>query len=361
MGAQRIRATRSDAETAEAVTQENERLQWRVNFGERTDRALEMVDSERELRQMICAAGGSMGGLARLVILPPAGRQAMDRGRVPRCQAVRTGMLSISRWDDVDGCCHFDDPRTDGGWSVCVPVRSSSVDLGVIQIALTSAPDAHEVGALESLARRTAMKLALLREHTRPRTDDLDPLTGLLERDAFEQQFDDMMQRREMFAMALCDVDGFLALNDEYGHEAGDRALRRFGQILLKTLRPSDLLCRYGGAEFAVLFPATSALDAAAALERVREALALSLTESNEPLFTVSSGVADSEQGITPDEIVATADMALLLAKEQGRNRVVIAGEETAVHLFGEKLLDPEPVIEPDILIEPDAIELDEE
>lgn len=192
------------------------------------------------------------------------------------------------------------------------------------------------------MARRVGTKLTLLREQTRPSSGNTDPLTGLLNRTTFEQQVDDMMDRGESFSMALCDLDAFIPLTDTYGHEAGDRAIRTFGEALKETLRPDDVLARFGGAEFAVVFPATSAIDTAAAAERVRETLALNLTGGNAPIFTCSFGIADSEQGRNLDEIVATADMALLLAKEQGRNRVVIAGEETAVHLFGDRLLEPD-------------------
>ena len=83
-----------------------------------------------------------------------------------------------------------------------------------------------------------------------------------------------------------------------------------------------------------MLFPHTSTLDVSSALERVRERLALRLTEAEVIPFTASFGVADSNQADNIEELILTADDALLLAKQRGRNRVVIAGEETYMELF---------------------------
>ncbi len=115
-------------------------------------------------------------------------------------------------------------------------------------------------------------------------------------------------------------------LNDTHGHESGDRALRLFARVLRDSVRPADIVARYGGEEFVVVLPDCDAEHATAVLERVRENLALTLTHAGVPAFTVSFGVATSDDGTTFDEIAARADEALLAAKASGRNRVLIAG-----------------------------------
>ena len=114
-------------------------------------------------------------------------------------------------------------------------------------------------------------------------------------------------------------------LNDTHGHEAGDQALRLFSRVLRDSVRPADIAARYGGEEFVVVLPDCNIETATAVLERVRERLALALTNGRVPSFTVSFGLAASAAGDTFDEIVALADHALLAAKSDGRNRVVLA------------------------------------
>jgi len=105
----------------------------------------------------------------------------------------------------------------------------------------------------------------------------------------------------------MCDLDHFKELNDTFGHETGDRALRLFAQTLASTLRSQDLVCRYGGEEFALVLPSCSAADACRALEMVRGTLGLEAFE-NEDL----------------PGVLGRADAALFEAKEQGRNRIVV-------------------------------------
>ncbi|MGH9398989.1 MAG: GGDEF domain-containing protein, partial [Thermoanaerobaculia bacterium] len=127
-------------------------------------------------------------------------------------------------------------------------------------------------------------------------------------------------------AVALFDLDRFKSVNDSLGHAAGDLAIRRFGEILRTAVRVTDVACRYGGEEFAILFPASDALSARAVAERVRLALEAEGFQFDAVPFriTVSAGIADLA-GAEPagrDEILFRADKALYAAKERGRNRV---------------------------------------
>ena len=128
-------------------------------------------------------------------------------------------------------------------------------------------------------------------------------------------------------SVAMADLDHFKRLNDTFGHAAGDRALRNFAQVLRATMRPSNLVARWGGEEFVVVLGDCTADEAAAALNRVRKALAASLADGTHPACTVSFGVAEfPAHGNDLDGLVHQADGALYQAKQGGRNRVVIAG-----------------------------------
>ena len=120
----------------------------------------------------------------------------------------------------------------------------------------------------------------------------------------------------------MLDIDHFKQYNDTHGHLEGDRLLTRLAEVLLKELRDTDYVFRYGGEEFLVLLPNTELLMAHAAAERLRAAV------EREVGVTISLGVAvflDSMQG--KESLVKAADAALYRAKNGGRNRVEIADD----------------------------------
>jgi diguanylate cyclase (GGDEF)-like protein len=157
-----------------------------------------------------------------------------------------------------------------------------------------------------------------------------DELSGLASRRYFETRLSEEWARLERYgapvAVALFDLDRFKLLNDSLGHAAGDSAIRRFGQILRSAVRATDVACRYGGEEFAILFPASDAVSARAVAERVRLSLHAESFEFDGAPFriTVSAGIASGEAASAGgrDEILFRADKALYAAKDMGRNRV---------------------------------------
>ncbi len=158
-----------------------------------------------------------------------------------------------------------------------------------------------------------------------------DELTGLYNRRYFDRHLNVMLgkaqsQDRDM-AVMLLDLDHFKAVNDGYGHDAGDAVLREFSARLKRNIRGVDLACRFGGEEFVVLMPDTDLGQAEAVAERVRQAVAEKPFEAGalRPLsVTVSVGVSLNESGAdTPESIIKRADVALYRAKREGRNRVV--------------------------------------
>ncbi|HEV7913704.1 MAG TPA: GGDEF domain-containing protein, partial [Albitalea sp.] len=166
--------------------------------------------------------------------------------------------------------------------------------------------------------------VAELREASR-----YDPLTGLLNRRAFDEALDAEVQRSrrrsEPFSVLMLDADHFKDINDRDGHAAGDRALQHLGTLLAAHMRDIDRVCRYGGEEFVVLLPGTTRADAQATAERLREKVeALPPRWQERALrLTVSIGVSQW-QGADDDvaALLARADAALYRAKEAGRNRV---------------------------------------
>jgi diguanylate cyclase (GGDEF)-like protein len=155
-------------------------------------------------------------------------------------------------------------------------------------------------------------------------TDDLTTLPNRRALDvAMEQALAGAMRSGEPFAVVLADVDRFKAINDTFGHSAGDAVLRAFARRLLDALRPQDLAFRHGGEEFCVLLPATDATLAGDLAQRLRAGIVLPATETMHAL-TASFGVAVWQAGDDGDVLFGRADRALYRAKEAGRDRVEI-------------------------------------
>lgn len=166
-----------------------------------------------------------------------------------------------------------------------------------------------------------------------------DGLTGLANRRRFDEALSQEWKRagREAYPLSLLmiDVDRFKYYNDRYGHQQGDRCLRRIAAAIAECVhRPGDLIARYGGEELAVLLPATHASGAADLARRVRIAVEnAGLAHEDSPpgkVVTVSIGVATMDPRLVDatgggDELVAIADAALYEAKRDGRNRFVVA------------------------------------
>ncbi len=156
-----------------------------------------------------------------------------------------------------------------------------------------------------------------------------DELTGLPNRRAFTRRLEDEVARVQRYgyplSLALMDLDHFKAINDEYGHAAGDEVLRSFSTNILSMFRHHDMVSRYGGEEFAVLLPNTDLEGAMRALRKVQKRATESTYQFNGstmPLPTFSAGLALYKPGETPGNLIERADTALYRAKRLGRNRI---------------------------------------
>ncbi len=157
-----------------------------------------------------------------------------------------------------------------------------------------------------------------------------DALTGLPNRAAFHEALErarSLMGRTgQQLSLAMIDLDRFKAINDGHGHALGDEVLRRFARVVESVSRRSDVFARWGGEEFAALFPGTSVPRATVALNKVREAFARERFpgEGGEEFsVTFSAGVTGIEEHTADAEALAEADRLLYLAKTTGRNRVI--------------------------------------
>jgi diguanylate cyclase (GGDEF)-like protein len=155
-----------------------------------------------------------------------------------------------------------------------------------------------------------------------------DELTGLLNRREFldraGREFSRSLRYDDAITMLLLDVDRFKDINDQFGHAAGDEALRRLAQAGEECVRATDIFGRLGGDEFAVLLLETDIADAVRLAERLRSTLddIVLDTDHGSVSFTVSIGVASRDSETTLDELMSRADRSLYRAKRAGRDRV---------------------------------------
>lgn len=165
----------------------------------------------------------------------------------------------------------------------------------------------------------------------------IDGLTGLWNRMFFDRRWAEEHARNQRqghaLSVALIDVDHFKQINDTFGHPAGDVVLQGIARIILRESRASDLACRYGGEEFALLMPDADATAAMVVCERIRQAI----ERENQPrlqgrMVTVSVGVAgaSSKSSVAPDDWVEVADRNLYAAKRGGRNQTAVTDLDTS-------------------------------
>ncbi len=156
-----------------------------------------------------------------------------------------------------------------------------------------------------------------------------DPLTGLANRRAFEEQLAEALAEGDggPACLVMLDIDHFKSVNDRYGHPAGDAVLRGVAATLREWAGPAHRLARVGGEEFAVILPGTGREEAARLADSLRRAVAqegfLTGSDAQRLSVTISLGVAQRQPGETGEALMGRADAALYDAKRQGRNRVV--------------------------------------
>lgn len=259
-------------------------------------------------------------------------------GQGPGGIAMRTGTAHIVRdcLNDPSFAPWREEAAVKRGWRTLLvaPLLFERQTLGMIAVFSdkTDAYSDEDIRLLETLASQAAIaiKHAQLYEEVR-RLAITDPLTKLRNRRFFDELLELEAQRSKRYAgnlsLIFMDLDNFKRCNDLYGHAAGDRVLEQLAETLSHVVRQSDVPCRWGGEEFAVLLPQTNKLGSMLLAERLRQAVAdqpMQLDErGRECHVTVTIGVATyPDDAVSGRALVSAADAALLLGKASGKNRV---------------------------------------
>ena len=155
-----------------------------------------------------------------------------------------------------------------------------------------------------------------------------DPLTGLTNRRSMERHLDNAMlearSRGKVFSLVMGDIDFFKSINDTYGHDFGDEALKMVSDVLKSSIREGDVICRWGGEEFLLLIYGTEK-EAASVAERIRKTIEADklIHNGKEIRFTITLGVSSYKPGFNMEKLIARADDRLYYGKRNGRNQVV--------------------------------------
>jgi len=314
-------------------------------FGTQLVEALEMGDTEEEVYRVLARAmtaiskdlptelllaDSSRAHLERATQHPEAGAPGCDVESPFSCMAVRRGNPVIFPDSEALNACSRLRGRPCGAISaVCVPVSFMGRALGVLHTAGPAGkpPTTRQVAQLTTLGIQAGARIGTVRAFNSTQLKaTTDSLTGLSNRRSAEERVRQLNSEGKSFALVLADLDHFKHLNDSRGHEAGDQALRLFAETMHLSLRDGDMGARWGGEEFALILPQTSASQAQEVVDRVRAKLAENLLAGSIPAFTASFGISDTTMSPRFEELLRMADEALYRAKESGRDRAVIAG-----------------------------------
>jgi diguanylate cyclase (GGDEF)-like protein/PAS domain S-box-containing protein len=263
------------------------------------------------------------------------------------CWALRRGqMQEVAGPGAVQTCRHFQSAPP--GPYICLPlsvrgdlqgllnlISPPGVLLGVQQRQLLTTLGEVIKLSLSSLKLRDALRAQAIR----------DPLTGLFNRnylaETLRRELSRSARRKAPLCVAMLDIDGFKAFNDTFSHHAGDVLLKCLGTFFLKTLRTSDIVCRYGGDEFVLVLSDTDAGHVMERLDRLRSEvkdMECAYEDQILPAASISIGIAQwPEHGATLEELISSADSALYSAKHGGKDHVSV---------FTAGTLEPAPVPE---------------
>ena len=302
-----------------------------------TDGAILIVDEQERVMERIARALEGVGELTFIA----GGDDAAERAREKNFDLIIVS-LTMRNTDGLRVCSKlrsFEETRhvpilvmvDDGNTKLLVRALEMGVNDYVVR----------PVDRMEFLARvKTQLKRKRYADrlwenfHLSMQLATTDAVTGLYNRHYLTSHMETRLQAAQAsgkpLSVLMMDIDHFKAVNDTYGHAVGDIVLKEFSNRVGKNIRGVDLAARYGGEEFVVMMPETPTDWAFMIGDRLRQEVCdnkFDVGLNSGPIdITVSIGVATSEEGQTPSQLLEEADKALYAAKEGGRNKVVIAG-----------------------------------
>jgi diguanylate cyclase (GGDEF)-like protein/PAS domain S-box-containing protein len=263
------------------------------------------------------------------------------------CWALRRGRPNWSETRDAGIFCgHI---RNEAAASyLCVPLVAQGNALGILHLQYDRSESARGTVVFETMqesqqrlavsaAGQIALSLASLSMQETLRDQSVrDPLTGLYNRrfmqDNLERELTRAKRKNHPVAILFLDLDHFKKFNDTFGHDAGDFVLRSMADVFRQRFRGDDSVCRYGGEEFAIILPESTAANAERRANSLRmEVSGIRLRHQDQALdrVTISVGVAAfPENGANMEELLRAADQALYQSKADGRDRVTIAATQ---------------------------------
>jgi diguanylate cyclase (GGDEF)-like protein/PAS domain S-box-containing protein len=265
------------------------------------------------------------------------------------CWSLRRGQ---PHWSGHPGngitCQHLTESSTTE--YLCVPMVAHGNTIGVLHLEFQSRSASRydsgtesfrdsQQGLAISAASQIALSLASLQLRETLREQAIrDPLTRLFNRRFLEESLERELQlagrKKQSIAVLFLDLDHFKRFNDSFGHDAGDMVLQSLADLLRNFFRATDICCRYGGEEFAIILPESSSKDAAIRADALRsEVTSLRLQYKKQALgqLTLSVGVAAfPEHGSTSRDLLKIADQCLYESKARGRNVVTVAVSQNA-------------------------------
>jgi diguanylate cyclase len=205
------------------------------------------------------------------------------------------------------------------------------LDAALVETRALNSSD--ELQAAREQAHRAEREIELLKNELEQLRElaHADPLTGAVNRGGLDEAFCREAARADRrsspFCVAVLDLDDFKQINDTHGHQAGDNALLHLVKIARQTLRPNDIIARFGGEEFVILLPDTGIEATVSTIHRLQRNLtASSFLHAGQPLpITFSAGATPRAQYEQQSTVIGRADGALYEAKHAGKNRVVAA------------------------------------